>query len=388
MLQPSFPMFVIGNPENRRIRFLQEALARLGHPPARVMSYLECIARNGDIADALPANAILRLESPGEHFAVHRALLAYGATCQGNGLASRITAHAAQQLEEDRGRITFPHQWYLGYSKLLHDLHDALQHRNDITQMTPPLQVAAMFDKGYTNQQLHEASLPVPQQSIAIRSHDQLQAHMDEHQWSRAFVKLRYSSSASGVIAYSRSRGRERIITTVEMVHEPTHLRLYNSLRLRRYTRPHDITILIDTLAQEDVVVEQWLPKARAQGGVFDLRVVAIQQHAQHAVMRVSKSPMTNLHLGNQRGNWEAFLDAFGHDTWQQVQTRALQALGCFPGAHMAGVDILLHAETREPFLLEVNAFGDLLPGITNHLGHDTYTTECQVIYESLEAQT
>ena len=44
------------------------------------------------------------------------------------------------------------------------------------------------------------------------------------------------------------------------------------------------------------------MPKAGLAGHVFDLRVVVIAGRARHAVVRMSRGPMTNLHLLNRRG--------------------------------------------------------------------------------------
>jgi hypothetical protein len=47
----------------------------------------------------------------------------------------------------------------------------------------------------------------------------------------------------------------------------------------------------------------------------------------------------------------------------------------CFPNSLYAGIDLLIEASFRSHAIAEVNAFGDLLPGIM-HEGHDTYGAE------------
>jgi hypothetical protein len=46
-----------------------------------------------------------------------------------------------------------------------------------------------------------------------------------------------------------------------------------------------------------------------------------------------------------------------------------------FPGSLYAGVDIAISPNFAEHHVLEVNAFGDLLPGLL-HQGLDTYEAE------------
>ena len=72
---------------------------------------------------------------------------------------------------------------------------------------------------------------------------------------------------------------------------------------IRRYHQAAEVADLIDALAREGVQVEEWLPKAGLDESVFDLRVVVIGGEARHAVVRMGPGPMTNLHLGNRRGD-------------------------------------------------------------------------------------
>jgi hypothetical protein len=48
--------------------------------------------------------------------------------------------------------------------------------------------------------------------------------------------------------------------------------------------------------------VEEWVPKAGIADHTFDLRIVTIAGQPRHTVLRLSKAPMTNLHLGAHRG--------------------------------------------------------------------------------------
>ena len=77
---------VIGNPKNRRVTLFQDALARRGLAPAEVIGYRELLLSGRPAAEflaGLPAHSVLRIDSPGEDFAVLRALLARGADAEG-----------------------------------------------------------------------------------------------------------------------------------------------------------------------------------------------------------------------------------------------------------------------------------------------------------------
>jgi hypothetical protein len=110
---------------------------------------------------------------------------------------------------------------------------------------------------------------------------------------------------------------------------------------------------------------------------------------------------MTNLHLGNPRGDAEAFLAAISPEAWETARGVCERAAALFPKSLTTGVDLLIApsgmrlgpsatrgslapkpkpkrtapTKARSPFaILEINAFGDLLPGVL-HDGHDTYSS-------------
>jgi hypothetical protein len=90
---------------------------------------------------------------------------------------------------------------------------------------------------------------------------------------------------------------------------------------------------------------------------------------------------MTNLHLGNARGSFEEFLQTAGEEVWSAVADSCRRAAAAFengaapPAVLYAGVDVLLTPGFRRHAVLEINAFGDLLPGVL-HEGQDTYAAE------------
>src|SRR5262249_19335882 len=135
------------------------------------------------------------------------------------------------------------------------------------------------------------------------------------------------------------------------------------------------IAALIDALCPHRVHVEEWIPKAGIEGRVFDLRVVVIAGQARHIVARLSRGPITNLHLLNSRGDPEVVRARMGGEAWAAAVAACERAMGCFPESLYGGIDLLIAAGFRRHAVLEVNAFGDLLPGIIWQ-GLDTYAAE------------
>ncbi|RBQ16183.1 hypothetical protein DP939_31700 [Spongiactinospora rosea] len=140
---------------------------------------------------------------------------------------------------------------------------------------------------------------------------------------------------------------------------------MHNSLRVRTYTDEADVAAIIDALAPDGLHVERWFPKASIDGRVFDLRVVVIGGRPTHAVVRASRTPMTNLHLGGTRGDLEHVRARLGPDRWERAMLTCARAAACFPNSPMVGVDLMVGIDWRRFAVAEVNAFGDLLPGLT-----------------------
>jgi hypothetical protein len=173
--------------------------------------------------------------------------------------------------------------------------------------------------------------------------------------------------------------GRAHATTSAELVRRPDGIaHLFNSLRIRRYTEEPDLRLLFDILAREPLHVERWLPKATQHGRSADLRVVVTAGQASHAVLRTSRHPMTNLHLGGARGDLALVRDAAG-PAWRELLDTCEQAARSFPRSLTVAVDVLPAINWRRHAVGEINAFGDLLPGLTGlpgsfAEGRDTYS--------------
>jgi len=370
---------IVGNPACPRVAAFQAALSRCGHPPAALVPYAGLITGADTLERHVTSGSVVRLESPGRDFDVEKALIAAGADEADDVGPSRITREAALGLAFDKGRIWHPRQWYLGFRAVLRGIGEQLSRCPPHALLNPPADVEALFDKPRCQAHFAAAGVPVPRYLNPVRSFDELRERMAHADLPAVFVKLAHGSSASGVVAYRTDGTRHEAITTVEMVHRGGELRLYNSRLLRRHHRPAEIAFLIDILAREGVQAEEWLPKATLGDQSFDLRVLVIKGVARHVVVRMSHTPMTNLHLGGQRGDLSAVIARMGPEAWSAALRTCERAAGVFPGSLHVGVDLLIAPDFRRHAVLEANAFGDLLPGILCD-GLDTYEAEIQAL--------
>jgi hypothetical protein len=147
---------------------------------------------------------------------------------------------------------------------------------------------------------------------------------------------------------------------------------IYNHLRITRYTERGAIAALVDALALQGAYAERWVPKPPVpgdRGACYDFRVVASGGKARQRIARISRSPLTNLHLGNGRSrpHW------LGSSEIEALEEAVERAAAAFPGSRSIGFDVCLLG--REAFILEANAFGDLLPGLRHPDAADGLTT-------------
>ncbi|MGW0706145.1 STM4014 family protein [Streptomyces sp. NPDC002643] len=352
---------VVGNGDNRRVGLFVAAAEAAGIGAPRVVEWRDVLRDGGhEFAD----DEVVRLDSPGENAEVDRLL-------RGVDDPTRVEGSA------------------LWYDRFL----DAVRSLRGGVRLDDPAELAVLFDKRLCHARLAAAGVPVPPSPtsggvLPVRGWDDVRAAMREHGMPRVFVKPAHGSSASGVLAVeSAAGGRIRATTSVEVATDGglhTAPRLHNSLRVRRYTDEREIAGIVDALAPDGLHIERWLPKASAQGRSADLRVVVVAGRATHAVVRTSRFPMTNLHLGGSRGDLASVVDAAG-DRWRQALDICERAAACFPGTLSVGVDLLPSIGWRRFSVGEVNAFGDLLPRLTGLPGGpaeglDTYTAQMEAV--------
>lgn len=369
----------IGNPDNRRMAFFRDAVVRAGLSPPTILSYVDLLAGRAQLCDHLAPGAILRIESPGEDWEVERALLRVGAEEAGEEGSPFLDRAQIDRLRFDRGLILHPRQWYLGFRNVLRKWGGDIADCGGVLAMNSPAEIGVMFDKTACHARLADDGVPVPDSLNPVRCYDELVMRMVELDMTRVFVKPAHGSSASGVVALQRTAHGQMAVTSAEIVRNGD-LRLYNSLKIRRYTKLRDVADLIDAICAERAHVEKWLPKASLDGrNTFDLRIVMIGGEARHLIVRQGRGPMTNLHLGNQRGNRDHLMERLGSAGWEAVQETCRNAMQLFPHSLYAGLDVLLMPGFRRHALLEMNAFGDLLPGVLSR-GENTCEAEIEAI--------
>ncbi|MBW1596683.1 STM4014 family protein [Streptomyces sp. JJ38] len=351
---------VVGVPENRRVTLFAEAVGAAGLPAPRIVPWTR-VLREGP---RFQPGETVRVDSPGEDAETDWLL-------RGVPEPTRVEGTA---------------RWYARFSEAARAIGRAASAAG-ATLLDDPEDLAVLFDKRLTHARLSMAGVAVPPSPTSgaggpvVGGWTDLRELLRDHRMPRAFVKPAHGSSASGILALETA-GPGRVRATTSVARAPDG-RMYNSLRVRRYSTEREVAALVDALAPEQLHVERWLPKASSSGRAADLRVVVVAGRATHAVVRTSAFPMTNLHLGGARGDLTAVraaVEAAGYG-WDAALAVCERAAACFPGTLCVGVDLLPAPGWRRFAVGEVNAFGDLLPGLPGlpgrgAEGRDTYAAQ------------
>lgn len=383
---------IIGESGSRRVVQFKDAMARRGLTGPRVVSYLDFISGSVLLNELVEPGDVVRIESPGKEFEVERALLRLGVQ-QGmreNSVSSNgrqqaqnadvcsnrtLTEREVDTLTFDRGLILPQSQWYRGWCAFLHMISGQLTESRPHTVMNSPSEIAILFDKAQSQRLLESKGVRMPALLGAVSSFEHLLELMESKRCHRVFLKPAHGSSASGVVAYQFSKGKHRAISTVELVEASNGLKLYNSRKVRSYFVLEEIRTLVDELCAHNLLVQKWYPKASINNKVFDLRVLVVSGKSRHVAVRESKTPFTNLHLLNARGQLSTVQEVLGEECYASVLETCERAASVFSNCLYVGVDVLISSDFKSHSVAEVNAFGDLLPGILCD-GVSTYEAE------------
>ena len=371
-MQPRY--LAIANPASKRWQTYTRELAaywaeRGVRPEVEVVPWKVIVPRDGNLEGlaAFDRPALVRLESPGRDFEVTKLLLQAGARAVPEAAGTNWLA-----LPFEQGRLIHPRLLYRGFCRVLEGLRAAFAARPHLRPLACPRAVAELFDKNATAARLGAAGIPCPPSLDAPATPQQLLAALRSERFATAYVKLNTGSSAAGIAVVHALEERPWALTSV--------LRLdggfYSTRRLARY-QGADLNAVLGFLLKEGACVQRGVPMAQIDGQNFDVRVVVVHGQPAFVVFRLSSLPMTNLHLGGRRGQAEACRAAIPTRAWLDALDHCAQAAALYDCA-MVGVDLLFERGYLRHYLLEVNAFGDFFPGLTDASGRTAHRVEIE----------
>lgn len=355
-----------------------------------ILAWTDLLSSPSILEEVLEENCVIKIDSYGENFKVFRQLLERGAQEMKQDSEKEFQSLSAEKVrlwQQDFGRIQYSRQAFVGFRSILIQIEKTCENVRGVRFINSPKAIIQMFDKLSSHRLLEEKQVSKTQLIGNIKGYDDLQIKMKASSAYQVFVKLAHGSSSSGVMAYRRNRHKEILKTSIEFKRTGTKISFYNSLKIRSYTDTEEIRLMVDYMARENLLAEKWESKASFDCKNFDLRLVVIDGKVGHVVMRCSSSPMTNLHLGNERGDLLALKIQIGNKFWGEIEQLAIDAVAAYEDVLVAGVDILITSNYKSAKVIEVNAFGDLLPNILNEARRTTYEEQAELMiclcYES-----
>ncbi len=368
MIAPRYVL--IANPGTKRCELYRAELlaywsARGVTPDVEVVPWAEVVARDGNLDElrAFDTPSLVRMESPGKSDTATRLLLEAGARDDPSEPPRDWRA-----LELPKGLLVRPGLLYRGFRRVLRGLRKSFDARPHLNPTACPLAVAEMFDKAATRRKLEAAGVPVPE-TVEPQDTDECLARLDG--WPVAYVKLNTGSSATGIVVLHQPPGADAFgITTLANIGGA----FYNSRLVRRVTDP-ELVAAVRFVLNEGAIVQRGIPMAQIDGQNFDVRVVCVYGQPAAVIFRLSPHPMTNLHLGGRRGDYDRCRAAIPTREWLDALDHCADAATQFDSA-IAGVDLLFERGFRRHYVLEVNAFGDFFPGWADARGRSIHALE------------
>lgn len=363
-------LVVLGVANGKRVQGLRSAAQTLEpHLELVHVEYADVLKNPEVLLNALAPNCWLKIESPGEDLHVQNELIK-------QGWALQSYPARALKLPEVFGELTATDDWFHGFSHFLQKIESLIPPSYAVQFLNSVESILLMTDKWQCQHHLQEHHIPTPKILGQIHDYESFKTLLQQHpQSSQVFIKPRFGSSASGVIAYRHNRRGQQIASSSITFEGDT---AFNSKKVKRYTNPKDITRLINIIGPYGAYVEEWIakPSLKVEKNQlsFDFRVVTIATKPHYQIVRASNHPMTNLHLDSKR------LDAQMVNRKCDIpamQATVNQAARAFSGATVIGFDVVCSASSS--WVLEANAFGDLLLYIT-HQGRTTYEAQLHYI--------
>lgn len=252
---------------------------------------------------------------------------------------------------------------------------------HDIRFFNHPSVLIALLDKVQCKETLHRAGVPVteflartpgrspepagkpPQTAVSsgqgmVENTEQLLEIMELRGVRQVFIKPVYGSGAAGVSAFRHQPNTGRMALYTCALNHPSD-GLVNTKRLRCFSDTREILSLLDALLKTESMIERWHAKAQYQEYSYDLRAVVQDGRLDYLLARLSRGPVTNLHLNNRPLDTDML--GLPAAVLEAVTEISIKAAGQYPGLMSAGIDILLERGSLKPRIIEMNGQGDLI---------------------------
>ena len=373
---------IIGYRESERVLGFQNALEDLGFDRAFVLDYRDVLRSDKMIHDFLQKCDILKIESPDGPMEIEKRIVKLGLNTE----AEKYTEKEIEKFNNLYDNITesidlfvSPDHWFYGFESILKKINDIIHDYGEILLMNHPLEITQMFDKVKTNELLKESSISVPPIIPPFTTFENILELMEDIKLYEIFIKPRYGSSGSGIIALKKFGDFFTSYTTLFYGKSSyrSDYKLYNKKTIRNIRNFERLEQIINQLSSCTLYGEKWIPKVAYYNRIADLRVLMVNGKVSHSIIRLSNMPITNLHLDSFKIPIDLINQIIPVEMWEKIQKTCQKVMSLFPNTFYAGIDVIINSEKTQFYINEVNAFGDLLRNI-NYKKMDTYAYEIQ----------
>lgn len=351
---------IIGDLSGRRVKTFIECLESMNENNYKVISWMKIIEDISIFEKNLKENTIIKFEPPEKDMEIYRELLRYGENL------GEIAKEKITDIDFSNYQVVAPRQWYEGFSKLLMNIKEIyMAHQNiNIFCMNDFDEMCMMMDKSKTYQKLdaglkakEKYKFKLPKKLYTPKNHEEFRQRYGD-KFESCFIKLRYGSGGTGVLAYRNNPklNKESIHTSLNCRNVNGEKIFYSRYKVNHYTDKIIIKELIDWVLLNGAHIEKWIPKAIHNGYAYDTRAFVLNKKSNYLISRLSKSPLTNLHLKNQRLDSQ---EIFKNEEIKIVSQAAEDVMRIFDKSLYAGIDVVT-TKTNIPYIIDVNPFGDL----------------------------
>lgn len=348
---------IIGDEKGKRIEVFLNCLKNKSFYNYNVLTWQEIINNQGEIKKYLENGTIVKIEPPEKDLYLYKSFLKIG--LKENNLDER----KIDNIDFSKCPIIDPSNWYKGIEKVFLDIDFQIknsEHRN-IFMMNDINESLIMMDKKRTYDMLEKSSYMnkefyLPKRLKSYKNYNEFREEV-ENKYIKCFIKLRCGSGSEGVIAYSNNPrfNEEKIHTSLNYSKEENIF--YSGYKVNSTTEKDIIKKLINWVFENGAHVETWIPKDRYNGLAFDTRSIVIDKKSEYLLGRLSKTPITNLHLKNER---KESIEYLNEEKLNTIKTASEAVMNVFNNSFLAGIDVV-NSRNGKPYIIDVNPFGDLL---------------------------
>lgn len=347
---------LIGDLRGRRIKAFTQCLKDLNIYNYKVISWMEILDDISIFQSNLKENTIVKLEPPEKDLEIYRKFLIKG---EEKGI---ICKEKIMKLDFSKYPIVAPAQWYEGFKVVLQDMKKIV-HAVDfnIFLMNDFEDVINMMDKSRTydllEKHMKNSEFYLPKRLEMPKSYKELR-EIYGNQLMKCFIKLRYGSGSTGILAYSNhpKRGEEKVFTSLNFQKSNGEKMFFSNYRVNCFKEREVVEELMNWVLNNGAHMEKWIPKSTYKGYAFDTRAFVLEKKSSYLLSRLSKSPITNLHLKNQRKESN---EIFEEKDLKRVAKASEDVMKIFSNSLYAGIDVVTSNSYR-PYIIDVNPFGDL----------------------------